>query len=124
MKVKCVRYFDSQRRPAGESAWLTLGKIYHVMGMRTESGRRPEYLIVANDMDPAFAAMGYHPSESFEVVSDITPPNWEKVVSGDLERTLPGSWFVPGFFQKFHDGDPTAYSIYERERDVIMNCDP
>ncbi|WP_153242622.1 hypothetical protein [Frateuria defendens] len=107
-----------------ESVWLTLGKIYHVMGVRTESGKGVDYLIVANNVDPGFAAMSYHPSESFEVVSDIIPPNWEKVVSGGSERTLPSPWLAPGFFQQFYDGDASAYSIYERERDVVINSDP
>ncbi|QWT22174.1 hypothetical protein KPL74_09215 [Bacillus sp. NP157] len=124
MKVKCVRYFDSRRRPANDSAWLTLGKVYHVMGLQAEKDTRLDYLIVTNDVDPGFAAMGYHPSESFEVVSDIIPPNWERSVSGNSVQTMPGSWLVPGFFEQFYDRDPNAYSIYEHERDVVMKSDP
>jgi hypothetical protein len=89
-----------------------------------QKGKGLEYLIIANDTDPGFAAMGYHPSESFEVVSNITPPNWKRAASANSERTLPSSWLAPGFFEKFYDGDPNAYSNYEHERDVVMNSDP
>ena len=124
MKVKCVRYFDSRRRPASESGWLTIDNVYQVLGMRKGVDQKLDYLIVTNDRDPGPTAMGYHPSESFEVVSDIKPPNWGEAVSGGVVRVLPRPWLQPGFFEKLHDGDQDACSIFEQERDLIVRSDP
>lgn len=123
MKVRCVRYFDSQRRPADNSAWLTLDRVYHVMGIHTCPDGKRDYLIIANDRDPGFAAMGYHPAESFEVLTHVTPPNWSVTRSDGEEYVFPAAWLEPGFFDAFYDRDPDAYAIFERERDIVLSSD-
>lgn len=123
MKVKCVRYFDSRRRPASESGWLTIDKVYEVLGMRKGADQKVDYLIVANEREPVLTTLGFHPSESFEIVSDIRPPNWEESFSKGVVRVLPRAWLAPGFFEKLHDGDPDAYSAFERERHLISRTD-
>ncbi|MFC4763905.1 hypothetical protein [Dyella koreensis] len=83
-----------------------------------------DYLIVINDSDPVSASAGYYPAESFEVVSDVTPPNWKKRVSGASVQVMPSPWFESNFFERLYDGDRDAVSIFECERDVILRSDP
>jgi len=123
MKVKCIRYFDSRRRAAFESVWLTIDKVYEVLGMRKGADQKLDYLIVANERDPVLTTLGFHPSESFAIVSDSRPPNWEEDFSKGVVRVLPRAWLEPGFFEKLHDGDPDAYSAFERERRLILRAD-
>jgi hypothetical protein len=124
MKVKCIRYFDSRRRPASESVWLTKDKVYEVLGMREGVDQKLDYLIVVNERDPMPTSLGFHPSESFEVINDTRPSNWEESFSKGVMRVLPRAWLEPGFFEKLYDGDPDAYSIFERERKLIVGIDP
>jgi hypothetical protein len=125
MKVKCVRILDSAGKEIESSPWLTLGRIYHVMTIYIESDKRRSYRIISNNRDPGFATMGYHSAECFEIVSDVIPSNWRVKIykMADIDIS-PEAWQVPGFLEDFYDADPKAYSIFERERDVILSEDP
>jgi len=124
MKVRCLKYFDAMGLPSDESRWLRIGQTYHVMGQELADGKVLNYLIVTNDTDPGFFSMGHFPAESFEIVSEIIPPNWASLQSGGVTSVLPKSWLEPGFFNDFYEGDPRAYAIYELERTVILKSDP
>lgn len=124
MKVKCVRYFDSRRRPAIDSQWLTIDKVYHVMGIQKDANNKVDYLIVTNDLDPVPASVGFHPAEAFEVVSDVVPPNWKEHKSDSFVQVMPGSWLESNFFERFYDREQDAVSIFEEEREAILKSDP
>lgn len=125
MKVKCIRILDSSDKEVEFSPWLTLGRIYHVMGIYIEPGRGRRYQIISHNRDPGFATMGYHSAECFEIVSDVIPSNWRvkiyKMTDIDIS---PEAWQMPGFLEDFYDADPKAYSIFERERNIILSEDP
>lgn len=123
MKVKCVRYFDSRRRPATNSRWLTLDKVYHVMGMRKGANQTLDYLIIANDRDPPPASVGYFPAESFEVIDSTVPPSWRESTTGSSVLVMPGSWLEDGFFDRFFEWDQSAIAVFEHERDLVLKSE-
>ncbi len=125
MKVKCVRLLNSDDKEVESSPSLTLGRIYHVMGIYIEPKRGRRFQIISNNRDPGFATMGYHSAECFEIVSDVIPSNWRVKIykMADIDIS-PEAWQVPGFLEDFYDADPKVYSIFERERDVILSEDP
>lgn len=125
MKVKCIRLLDWNGREVETSPWLTLARIYHVMGISIGSDKRCHYQIISNDRDPGFAAMGYHSADCFEIVSDVIPSNWRVKIykMSDIDIS-PSAWQEPGFLESFHEADPDTYPIFERERDIIRKEDP
>lgn len=125
MKVKCVRLLNADNKEVEFSPWLTLGRTYHVMGISVEPSRGRRYQIISHDRDPGFATMGYHAAECFEIVSDVIPSNWRvKIYKMSYIDISPEDWQVPGFLEAFYDADPSAYPIFERERNIIRQEDP
>jgi len=125
MKVKCVRLLNADDKEVESLPWLTVGRIYHVMGISIEPNRGRRYQIISHDRDPGFATMGYHSADCFEIVSDVIPSNWRVKIykMSDIDIS-PAAWQEPGFLEAFYDADPTAYPIFERERDIILREDP
>lgn len=69
--------------------------------------------------------MGHHRAECFEIVSTVVPTNWRlKIMEDGAISIAPKSWQAPGFLETFYDRDPSAYSVFERERDLILKEDP
>jgi hypothetical protein len=125
MKVKCTNLFDAKGRVADSSPWLTIGRVYHVMSifMDQQSGLR--YRIISHDRDPGFATMGYQSAKSFELISTIIPSNWKIGILEDSAIDIsPEAWQQHGFLEAFYDRNPDTYSIFERERDIILSEDP
>lgn len=125
MKVKCIKLFDSDGREVEFSPWLTVGRIYHVMGISIGADGQRRYQIVSHDCDPGFATLAYQRAEAFEVVSTQVPSNWRIRVGEDGAIGIaPGAWQKVGFFEAFYEQDPSAYSIFEQARDSILSEDP
>ena len=56
------------------------------------------------------------PVSDFTVTNAKVPPNW--VISTDLNGCLvigPQSWLEGDFWDRYHDGDPSAEEIFKRE---------
>jgi hypothetical protein len=125
MKVKCVKLVDARGREVNDSAWLTLERVYPVLGIFVDPDGRRSYQIITNDRDPGFAAMVCPSAECFEIVSTTVPSNWRlKIRENGVMSIAPGAWQEPGFLEAFYDRDPAVYPIFERERDLILSEDP
>jgi hypothetical protein len=83
-----------------------------------------DYLIVTNDCDPIQTSVGYFPAESFDVISDVVPSNWEERATASTVQVMPHSWLESGFFERFYDGDRSAISIFKQDMAVILKSDP
>ncbi|WP_381554272.1 hypothetical protein [Streptomyces eurythermus] len=60
-------------------------------------------------------------SEAFEVTSTKIPPTWKLFPSEGRSFTLcPESWNRPGFWESYYDHDPQALTLYEQERQAII----
>ncbi len=125
MKVKCIKLLNADGKEVEFSPWLTLGREYHVMGIEVKSSVPDvNYRIITNDKEPGFAAMVLIQSSAFMVTSEIVPSNWRlKIYKEAGFEISPLAWQEPEFLEKFYEGDPDVYPIYERERDVIMRED-
>jgi hypothetical protein len=123
MKIKCVRLLDADGREIEFSPWLKLGRVYHVMYMIDQNGRR-NYGIISRHPEGEWPQMVSHDAECFEVVSDVVPSNWCAWTQGDTTNVSPTAWQAPGFSEAFYDHDPETYPIFERERDTILREDP
>lgn len=124
MKVKCIRLLDSDGREVEHSSWLALGRVYHVMAMHVAPDGKRFFSIVSHQPEGEWPQMGNHQAECFEVVSDVAPSNWKDWVHENSSGTSPAAWQVPGFYEAFYDHEPAAYSIFDRERAVILSEDP
>ena len=125
MKVKCVKLVDVNGDPVEFSPWLTISRVYHVMGifMDQQSGLR--YRIISQDRDPGFATMAYQDAGLFEVVSDIIPSNWRiRILNNSTIDISPAAWQQNGFLEAFYNRDQSSYPIFERERDAVFREDP
>jgi hypothetical protein len=125
MKVKCTQLLNESGAPESDSPWLTIGQTYHVMSifMDQQSGLR--YRIISSERDPGFATMAYQSAKSFEVVSKKVPSNWNvRILDNAAIDISPVAWQQPGFIESFYDRDPDAYTVFERERDIIRAEDP
>ena len=124
MKVKCVRLLDSDGREVKFSAWLRLGRIYHVMAIYAEPDGRRSFTIINRHPEGEWPQMGYQYADCFEVISEKVPSNWREWKNEFASGISPVAWQEPGFLEAFHDHDPAAYPIFERERDIILSEDP
>jgi hypothetical protein len=125
MKVKCIRLLDARGEVESASSWLTIGQVYHVMSIFMNQQSGLSYRIVSNDRDPGFASMAYQNASSFEVISSKLPSNWRVRILGNSAIDIsPEAWQQDGFIEAFYDRDPSAYSVFERERDIIRSEEP
>ncbi len=124
MKVRCIKFFDHQRKEKTDSSWLSLGKVYYVMEVWYDIGGYCDYSILTTLKDPGFASIRGFPAESFEIVSEVIPSNWAIKLRNGRISLAPKSWQEEGFYEKFYDADPSVYHIFERERDIIFQEDP
>lgn len=124
MKIRCIRLLDADGREVEFSSWLTLGRIYHVMSIFVDQDDRRSYGIINSHPEGEWPQMGSHQAECFEVVSDIVPSNWREWKSAGCSGVSPAAWQADNFYEAFYDHDPATYSIFERERDIILSEDP
>lgn len=124
MKVKCIRLLNSIGQEVESSPWLTLGRIYHVMAIYVEPDGKCSFTIISRHPEGEWPQMGYQYAECFEVTSEKVPSNWREWKSKGASGISPAAWQKPGFLEAFYDHEPTTYSIFERERDIILSEDP
>lgn len=120
MKVKCILLFDVFGRRVETSPWLTVGRIYHVLGINVRGDGRIFYHIVTHDEPGEWPSMGYYESRCFEMISNTAPSNWRVLVNRESISIEPEAWHSRGFLEAFHDHEPTTLPIFERERAVIL----
>lgn len=123
MKVKCIQLLAADGREVESSPWLSLGRVYHVMYIIDQDGKR-SYGIVSRHPEGEWPQMVSHQAECFEIVSDVMPSNWRTWSDQSTTNMSPAAWQEPGFSNAFYDHDPAAYPIFERERDIILREDP
>jgi hypothetical protein len=119
VKVRCIALFDSRGLPTTRSAWVKLGRNYHVLGVWIERGHTMLRLIGEEPIPALFEV------EMFEVVSSIIPATW--VIASPKAGCIslaPSAWTVRGFWERFFDGEPEAVACFEEERARIVACDP
>ena len=120
MKVKCISLQDAFGKPTAKSAWLTIGKIYHVLELFQSEGQWR--LRLMGDEPNGLAIFRL---EQFEIVSTQIPPSW--IVAWGKEGSLhlrPERWNKPGFLEEYYDKDAEAIRIFEEERRKIIESDP
>lgn len=124
MKIKCVKYINSDGAETNTSAWLNIGKNYHVMGIYIDPNCVKYFQLISNDVDPGFATMGYHHAAAFEIVTTSLPVNWHvKIYLNGAINISPKSWQVDGFMEDFYNRDPLANEIFEFEKQKIIEAD-
>lgn len=125
MKVKCVVLCDSDGKPVEFSPWLTLGKVYHVLSIFKDSSGKRRFRILSNERDEGVASLGLHLESCFEVVSEFRPSNWcDRVLKGGAVEISPKAWQAEDFWEALYDGDPNAYQVFDRERQLILSEEP
>lgn len=124
MKVKCIRLLNAMGEEVESSPWLTLGRVYHVMEVYIAPDGQRKFCIISRHPEGEWPQMGYKYAECFEIVSEKIPSNWREWKNQGASGLGPEAWQAPGFLEAFHDHDPAAYPIFERERDIIVSEDP
>ena len=125
MKVKCVVLCDSEGRSVEFSPWLSLGKVYQVLSVYKDSSGKRRFRILSNESDKGIASLGLYVESCFEVVSEFCPSNWnERTRKGGAVEIAPISWQTEGFWEELYDGDPNAYQVFDRERQLILSEEP
>lgn len=120
MKVRCIRLLDSSGKPQEKSAWLTIGKIYHVLELF--QGQNTWLLRLIGD---GLNGLAIFRLEQFEIATLKIPPSW--IVAWGKDGSLhlrPESWNQPGFLERYYDKDADAMRIFEEERRKIIEADP
>lgn len=125
MKVKCIRLLDSSGQEVSSSPWLTLGRIYHVLSIFIDAEGQRSFSIVTSEGPGKRPSMGSHQAECFEIVSTVIPSNWRVWVHESSAIGIsPQSWQNPGFAEALFEHDPSAYAVFEQERQVILAEEP
>jgi hypothetical protein len=120
MKVKCILFLDVFGQRVETSPWLTLGHIYHVVGINVQPDGKTSYHIVTHDQPGEWPSMGYYDSRCFKVMSSIAPSNWRVSLNQGSISIEPDAWQARGFLEAFHDHDPSTLPVFDRERAVIL----
>jgi hypothetical protein len=115
---------DAFGRMAEASNWLTLGRVYHVMGINIASDGKKFYQIVTHEKPGEWPNVGYYDSRCFEVLTNFAPSNWRVSVNRDSILIGPEAWLGHAFLEAFHDHSPLTMRIFERECEIILQEDP
>lgn len=120
MKVRCTKLIDAFGDPQEQSAWLTIGKVYHVLSvyMDTDSGW---LLRLIGDTHPG---VGLFPLEQFEIVSPKIPNRWIVTWNGGVFELTTVAWNEPGYWELYYDDDSDALATFDREAGAIIAADP
>jgi hypothetical protein len=111
---------DAHDEPQVESDWLTIGRLYHVLSVISDSHGR--WLVrIMGDSEPG---LGLFSLRQFEIVSDTIPSSWIVTWNneGVFELTTK-AWSEQGFWDRYFDNDPIARKIFERERQKIIEAE-
>lgn len=121
MKVRCKKLVDSLGNPQIRSAWLTVGKVYHVLSVLLDA--QGEWLLrLMADSDPG---VGLYPLRQFDIVSEKIPDSW--IVSWNKEGVFElttDAWNQPGYWERYFERDASAMSAFNREMKRIVAADP
>lgn len=94
---------DNLHRPWGTNGmvfpYFTVGKMYVVLGICADSVR-----LLADNNHPVLL-----PQERVGVVDPVIPACFLRFE----DRTAPGMFLVPGFFERWHDGDERFRRLFE-----------
>jgi hypothetical protein len=121
MKVRCVTVCDIHGGQVEESAWLTIGKIYHVLEIVVRDSDGVWFRIVTDDN----GSPGLHRARQFERITGNIPSCW--VVSYEPHSSLilsPETWLENLFWTRYFDGDQDAQKEFERVFQIIVAEDP
>lgn len=124
MKVKCIALCNPEGKPVEFSPWLTVGGIYHVLGMLTYKNGERRFQIVTSEREHGVDSLGYFSDSCFEVVSNYRPSCWRDRVIGEAIETSPAAWQADAFLVELYEGDPEAIRVFERERNTILAEEP
>jgi hypothetical protein len=119
MKVRCVKFLDATGMTTERSAWLTLGKIYHVLEIFINQ-HSIRFRLISDSGTPALL----HFSQ-FELISNFIPSCW--VVNFRGERFLeiaPNAWAQDDFWNRYFDGEQNAREIFKKTYDSILIEEP
>ena len=66
-------------------------------------------------------AVGLFRASDFNVIDGRLPPQWEASVNatGHVELS-PKEWKSPGFWEAYHDADPSAEKLFRSVADAVM----
>ncbi|RZI84074.1 MAG: hypothetical protein EOP38_10365 [Rubrivivax sp.] len=124
MKVKCVRLLDHEGNEVMSSPWLKLGKIYHVLSIFIDAAGNRRFGVDSQPLGE-WPSSAEHQAECFEVVSTAVPSNWRVWIHESSAIGIsPQSWQVAGFAEALFEHDPSAYLVFEQERQVILAEEP
>jgi hypothetical protein len=124
MKVKYTRLIDARGREVAISSRLTLGRVYHVMGIIISASGERTFLLISEEREGEFPIMTGHKAECFEVVSESIPSNWRPWMRNNTIGITPLAWQADDFSDAFYDHAPETLPIFERERAIILREDP
>ena len=112
---------DAVGKPQSKSDWLTVGKVYHVLGVIQDTDRKWKFLLIGDG--PNGAALFW--LEEFEIVSSKIPESWIIAWGKDgFFELTPEAWRQPRFWERYYDKDPETIRVFEQEKKKIVEADP
>ena len=120
MKVRCIRLLDTSGKPQDKSAWLTIGKIYHVLSVELGSDQKWKLRLVGD----GFNGVALFHLEEFEIVTSKIPNSWVMAWGKDgFFELTPETWREPGFWERYYNREPNTVRIFEDERRRTIDAD-
>jgi len=116
MKVICTKVpLDATGKAQDTSPWVTVGAEYDVVSVIAVPHRELLLQIVDNE-----GGLGWFASVDFMTVDGTIPASWVSQIDekGMLELA-PAAWLVPGFWEDYYDGEPSAVDAVEAELQSI-----
>jgi hypothetical protein len=120
MKARCIRLIDSFGNSQEKSAWLTVGKSYHVLEVVQDQGRWLLRIVADESNGVALFQL-----EQFEIETSKIPPSW--IIFWGKEGFFgltPEPWSHAGFWEHYYDQNPGSLQIFEEEKRKIIEADP
>ena len=106
MKVQCISPRSTEQDPQFGTVMvehaLSMGGVYEVVGIEAGS-----YRIIDDEGEPAL----FDPS-LFTVVDARRPSHWVVTVQDGTEYAYAPELSAPGFFEDYHEGDPSAVRVF------------
>lgn len=117
MKVICARIAAAADEPSFEgSGWLQLDVEYTVTSLLAYPSGRVLIQLLTDDQ----RNMAWVDSRAVMTIDGTIPEGWEaRVGDGGVIKFAPPRWLVPGFWEDYYDGDPTAAETVKEELDKI-----
>lgn len=103
-------------RPFEGSGWLKLDAEYTVTSLLAYPSGRVQIQLLADDQ----RNMAWVDSKAVMTIDGTIPESWEaRVGDGGVLEIAPPRWLVPGFWEDYYDGDPSAAETVKEELDKI-----